>query len=231
MAKLAYSLKPSSVRARREEVERLDATTRAVVQLRPRDEAVANATVQFKSPEHAVEVISTLWGEALKKFLAIGRNLSEAKRRYPKQFETVVLPHLPFGRGVAYQLRVVADAVEHGRLNEDEMPRNYSAAYQLAILDEDQFVAARQADLIKPNVQRRAIEDWKRNLLLELRIAAEGRRAVLLIERERLFEEMERVQARVEAINTRLTAIETEIGPDTLVSALGHEGNKPTLSE
>ena len=231
MAKPAYSLKPSSVRARREEVERLDATTKAVVQLRPRDEAVANATVPFKSPEHAVEVISTLWGEALKKFLAIGRNLSEAKRRYPKQYETVVLPHLPFGRGVAYQLRVVADAVEHGRLIEDEMPRNYSAAYQLAILDEDQFVAARKADLVKPNVQRRAIEDWKRNLLLELRIAAEGRRAVLRMERERLFEEMERVQARVEAINTRLAEIETEIGPDTLANALGHEGNNPTLSD
>src|SRR5664279_2389649 len=123
MAKPAYSLKPSSVRARREEVERLDATTKAVVQLRSRDEVVANATIQFKSPEHAVEVITTLWGDALKKFLAIGRNLTEAKRRYPKQYETVVLPQLPFGRGVAYQLRVVADAVEHGRLIESEMPR------------------------------------------------------------------------------------------------------------
>lgn len=231
MAKPAYSLKPSSVRARREEVERLDATTKAVAQLHSRDEVVANATVQFKSPEHAVEVISTLWGEALKKFLAIGRNLTEAKRRYPKQYETVVLPQLPFGRGVAYQLRVVAEAVEHGRLIENEMPRNYSAAYQLAILDEDQFVAARQADLVKPNVQRRAIEDWKRNLLVESRIAAEGRQAVLRMERERLYDEMARVQARVEAINTRLKEIESAIGPDTLEKALGHERDNSTLPD
>ena len=231
MAKPAYSLKPSSVRARREEVERLDATTKAVVQLRSRDEAVANATVQFKSPEHAVEVICTLWGEALKKFLAIGRNLTEAKRRYPKQYETVVLPQLPFGRGVAYQLRVVAEAVEHGRLIENEMPHNYSAAYQLAILDEDQFVAARQADLVKPNVQRRAIEDWKRDLLLKSRIAAEGRRAVLRMERERLYDEMARAQARIETINTRLKEIETEIGPDTLASALGDYRNNSNLPE
>jgi hypothetical protein len=220
MAKSAYSLKPSSVRARRDEVERLDATTKAVVQLRPRDEAVANATVSFKSPEHAVEVISTLWGEALKKFLAIGRNLTEAKRRYPKQYETLVLPHLPFGRGVAYQLRVVAAAVDHGRLIEDDMPRNYSAAYQLAILDEDQFIAARQADLVKPSVQRRAIEDWKRNLLLEERIAAEGQRAVLHSERVKLHDEIGRIQTRVQDINSRLTEIEAVIGPDTLANAL-----------
>jgi hypothetical protein len=208
------------VRAKRQEVELLDATERAVVQLRSRDEAVANATIQFKSPEHAVDVITALWGEAMKKFLAIGRNLTEAKRRYPKQYETLVLPQLPFGRQVAYQLRVVADAVDHGRLIEHEMPRNYGAAYQLAILDEDQFIAAREADLVKPNVQRRAIQNWKRNLFLESRAAAHGHESVLHTEREALHDELHRMEKRLQAINTRLEEIEAKIGPDTLERAL-----------
>jgi hypothetical protein len=54
---------------------------------------------------------------------------------------------------------------------------------------------------------------------------------VLRTERERLYDEMERVKARVEAINTRLKEIETEIGPDTLERALGHEENNATLPE
>jgi len=213
MAAPGYSLKQSVVRERRGEVETLDARPGAA-QLRPRDEAVANAVVAFNSPEHAVTVISTLWDEARAKFLAIGRNLREAKQRYPQAFERIILPQLPFGKQVAYQLRVVADAVDHGRLVEGEMPRNYGAAYQLAILDENQFNLARQSSLVRPDVPRREIESWKREIELKVLLESEGQRSVLRSERARLLVESARLEERLAAIKDRITEISNELGAD-----------------
>lgn len=205
-----YTIKASRVRERREQVEGMD-TAPVSLSPRPRDEAIANATVNFKSPEHALSVITTLWEEVRQKFLAIGRNLREAKFRYPQAFEKTILPQLPFGKQVAYQLRVIADAVDRGRLNEHEMPQSYGAAYQLANLDETDFKLARDEGLVRPDVQRRRIELWKRDRELRRRLAAEGRVALLREERVRLHGEAAGLRDRLIVITSRLDEIDVEI--------------------
>lgn len=207
----SYSLKASRVRERREQVEGMD-TTPVSLMPRPRDDVIANATVHFKNPDHAIDVISALWNEARQKFLAIGRNLREAKLRYPQAFEKTILPRLPFGKQVAYQLRVVADAVDCGRLIEHEMPQSYGAAYRLANLDETEFKQARDEGLVRPDVQRRSIEDWKRERELRRRVASEGRDALLREERDSLQGEAARLRDRLSLIVSRLDEIEKEIG-------------------
>jgi len=207
---MSYTLKASRVRERREQVEGMDT---APVSLAPRlrDEVVANATVHFKTPEHAIEVITTLWDEARQKFLAIGRNLREAKFRYPQAFEKTILPRLPFGKQVAYQLRVVADAVDRGRLIEHEMPQSYGAAYQLANLDETEFKQARAEGLVRPDIQRRSIELWKRERELRRRLASDGQIALLREESDRLQGEAANLRQKLSLIVSRLEEINREI--------------------
>jgi hypothetical protein len=208
-----YSLKASKLRERRVEVETLD-TSPASLPPRARDEAIANATVHFKDEQHAVAVITNLWNEARAKFLAIGRNLREAKWRYPKAFEKTILPQLPFGKQVAYQLRTIAEAVDGRRFTADEIPQSYGAAYQLATLDEGDFKKAREEGLVRPDVQRRTIEEWKRQRYMRLRLESEGKVALLREERTSLHVESERLRDKLSAISTRLTEIDGQIAAE-----------------
>ena len=213
MRGIGYSLKASKLRERRVEVETLD-TSPTSLSPRARDEAIANATVHFKDEQHAIAVITNLWNEARAKFLAIGRNLREAKRRYPKAFEKVILPQLPFGKQVSYQLRTIAEAVDDKQFTADEMPQSYGAAYQLAILDEGDFKKARAEGLVRPDVQRRAIEEWKRQRYMRLRLKSEGKVTLLREERMSLHVESERLRDRLSAISARLTEIDGEIAAE-----------------
>ena len=217
----SYSLKAARVRERREQVEGMDIAPVSLAS-RPRDEVIANATVHFKNPDHAIDVISALWNEARQKFLAIGRNLREAKFRYPQAYEKTILPRLPFGKQVAYQLRVVADAVDRGRLIEHEMPQSYGAAYQLANLDETEFKQARDEGLVRPDVQRRRIEEWKRDRELRRRLVSEGRGALLREERISLHEEAARLRDRQSMIASRLSEIDGEIGASERIAINGN---------
>ena len=51
--------------------------------------------------------VDRLWAEAQDKFLTIGRYLVQAKQRFHRTYEASILPLLPFGKGVAFQLRAV----------------------------------------------------------------------------------------------------------------------------
>jgi hypothetical protein len=203
-----YSLKPSKIRERQAQVETLDSSSQS---LRVRDEVIANAVISFRDEQHAVNVITTLWREAQAKFLAIGRNLREAKWRYPRAYEKTILPQLPFGRQVAFQLRTIAEAVDGKRFTEVELPHSYSAAYQLAILDDGDLKEARQLGLVRPEVQRRQIEKWKRERELNRRLANQGKVAVLRDERHKLHDESIRLHERLSVIVSRLTEVDNEI--------------------
>jgi hypothetical protein len=224
-----FSLRATDLRRRRAEAENIDTDPASFVP-RPRDVAIANAVVHFEDEDHVVRVISNLWREAQAKFLAIGRNLREAKRRYPKAFERTILPQLPFGRQVAYQLRGIAEAVDGRRFSESELPMTYSAAYQLAIMDDGDLKQARQDGLIRPDIQRRRIEEWKRQRELHRRLEREGKEALLREERQRLRDEGVRLRDRLSAIASRLAEINEEIGAEE-DGVLTIEGRAEEVSE
>ena len=162
---------------------------------------VANAVRELVTEEEVVNEIDKLWGEAQDKFLAIGRYLVEAKRNFHRSFEAVILPQLPFGKGVAYQLRAIAVAVDEGRLLEVEMPRSYATAYQLVSLRPVEFDLARRESLVRRDVMRREVDAFRSKLKDK---NVDRSRAALLRERDRL-------QADLTRINTRLLEIQSKL--------------------
>lgn len=174
---------------------------------------VANALVPLKSPEQAVENISHLWKEAQDKFIAIGRYLIEAKRKFPKAYEKEVVERLPFGRQVAFQLSTVAKAVDAGVFRTDELPRTYSAAYLLTTLDGEELAEARHYGLLHPDVRRREIEAFKKSLERR-RLEHQGRRALLKKCREDLRDRVARLREQLDHAERELQKVEAAILQD-----------------
>jgi hypothetical protein len=162
---------------------------------------LANAVREMVTEEDVVTEIDKLWGEAQDKFLTIGRYLVEAKQKFHRSFEAMILPQLPFGKGVAYQLRAIAMAVDEGRLLEIEMPRSYATAYQLVSLPPLDFDLARKENLVRRDVMRREVEAFRNKLKDN---GLDQSHAALVRERDRLQAEMTRISARLAEIQTRI---------------------------
>ena len=101
---------------------------------------------------------------------------------------------LPFGYQVAYQLRMVAEAVDSGRLPGPKLPPSYATVYQLATLTSEQLRLADQRNLIRPDVTRPEIVRFKRDLRNKA-IDHVSRREALEAERDRLRERLAVLEA------------------------------------
>ena len=171
------------------------------------------STLDLRTENEVVEEVSKLWTEAQERFLVIGRHLCRAKARFSGSFEKQIVAALPFGKNVAYQLRMVAEAVDSGRLPEKDLPRSYATAFQLVTLEPPDFEAARTRGLVRNTVTRPEVNAFKRELKAAHLIQGD-RWLVLSHERRSLQAEMERLQARAHRIAFRLSEIEAEISPD-----------------
>ena len=177
-----------------------------IVSTTSRTEDFAATIVPLNRPEDYVREIGKLWDEAQRRFLSIGRYLRHAIHANRGEFEAKILPQLPFGRAVAYQLREVAEAVETGRFREAELPRSYSAAYYLTLVPEQHIPLARNRGLVRPQAARSEIMRF----LAEVRpvdTSAATRRSELLKRREMLVRHMKRIRQE-------LAEIEGELGSD-----------------
>jgi hypothetical protein len=151
-----------------------------------------------------VAEIGKLWDEAQAKFLTIGRYLVQAKARLPHgEFESMVASQLPFGRSVAYQLRMVAQAVEQRRIAENDLPRSYTNAYKLVLLDDRALRRAHQEKVVRPDVTRRELADFLRSIKAE----AENIRP----EREWRLQRLAHLRARVKALAEEMAAAQAEL--------------------
>ena len=177
-----------------------------------RSKTLSNSILDLRTEREVVEEVSKLWVEAQDKFLAIGRYLRRAKVKFSGSFESHIVGNLPFGKNVAYQLRMVAEAVDSGRLPEDSLPRSYATAFQLVTLPPPDFENARTRGLVRNTVTRPEVDAFKRELKAA-RLTQGDRRLVLANERAALRTEMQRMQARLREVAARLANIEAEIGP------------------
>jgi len=171
--------------------------------------------------EYAAE-IGKLWSEAQAKFLAIGRYLVKAKSRLAHgEFEAMVATRLPFGKNVAYQLRIVALAVDQDRLMERDLPKSYSNAFRLAKLEDPVLYQARERNLVRPDVTRREIEEFLQA------VGSEDARA--RPDRGRVFKEIERLRQRVSALTGELEDARAKLaeleGLAVSVSGMAIEGS------
>ena len=180
-----------------------------------RYQVLSNSIRDLTSEVEVVEEIGKLWKEAQEKFLAIGRYLVRAKERFHRTFEATILPQLPFGKGVAYQLRAVAMAVDEGLLLEEELPNSYATAYQLVTLPADHMQLARKENLVRRDVLRREVEAFK----ARLRLGSDSDKEA------RLLQEWRHLRSEMTRMGNRLAEIEGEIGPKLRESGLlGREG-------
>jgi hypothetical protein len=148
-----------------------------------------------------VDAIRQAWSGVQKRFLLIGRYLVQAKIRLPHgEFLEMIERDLPFRRNIAFQLREVAEAIDSRRIEEDEVPPNYSVIYQLVILSDPELQAARERGLVRKDVTRRELEMFKRSI----RTPRLERREELLLQRRRLLAERDRILAELARVEVEL---------------------------
>ena len=178
------------------------ADTLAAAVPQPRTDILRYAIADHDSAAAYARDISRLWRETQRAFLAIGRNLVRAKERLPRgEFERMVSNELPFGVSLAYQLRMIAEMVDTGRVLEAELPTNATTAYQLAVLSSTELAEARQMGLVRPDLKRPEIISWKR----------ERACAVLGSNSERIARERDRILRRMAALDEERARLEAEL--------------------
>ncbi|MFC4235987.1 hypothetical protein ACFOY8_12145 [Thalassospira xianhensis] len=144
-----------------------------------------------------VAEIKVLWREAQARFILVGKYLMAAKERLPHgEFEAMILNDLPFGKGVAYQLRRAAEAIENGLLIESEIPPNYSTVYHLSTLASKEIQQARQEGVIHPEVTMAEVKSFKRKL-----------RVIDAVEVDDNGNDVEQTKVRTELLGRRATIV------------------------
>jgi hypothetical protein len=171
----------------------------------PRAEMFANAVkshADLRDPEQYAEEIRRLWGEAARKFLAIGEYLLQAKEHFSYGDKARELEKLlPFTYSTANRLMRIAEAVRLNRLPRERLPANYATAYVLTTMNDNDLDEAKRRNLVREDVTRKALEDF----MAERRQPEEDAHHVLLRrERERIAGQIERLKARLEEIDTLL---------------------------
>lgn len=179
-----------------------------------RAEMLALVPQDCRTPDDFIREITTLWRQTKARFLLIGRYLIAAKERWPHgEYEKNIQAHLPFGPEVARQIKAVAEAVYlKRRLGEDELPSSYSIAYYLTTLTEPQLEEARSQQLVREDLKRREIIDFKKRHLSPGRPDTAPAADV-----QGLLEEKRRLLARLAEIDRELQAaglIEGELVSD-----------------
>jgi hypothetical protein len=186
-----------------------------IVSTTSRAEDFAATILPLNRPEDYVREIDKLWAEAQKRFLTIGRYLRHAIRANKGEFESKILPQLPFGRAVAYQLREVAEAVETKRFQESELPRSYSAAYYLTLVPEKHISLARSRGLVRPQAARSEIMRFLKELVPAN--MSDGKR------QEALARRREQIVKQIARLREEIAEIERELGGPATIEGEAEE--------
>ena len=171
-----------------------------------RVQALQLARNQPQRPEEFVSEISRLWQRAQGAFLDIGQLLIRAKNTLPHgEYTVAVEAQLPFSARTAYQLREAArwaiDMDQRQAIPLARLPSSYSTIYLLSTLEPPMLQEAEQVGLIRPELRRAELVEWRRKRGGEGfdRAALEARRQKLRREQERLAEELRRIEAALAA--------------------------------
>jgi hypothetical protein len=150
--------------------------------------------------------IAKLWSDAQRKLLLIGQYLVRAKASLPHgEYEAMIRDSLPFNPQTALRLRTVAEAVDGGTLPADRVPRDYMAAYVLARLEPNERQQAEEAGLVRPDVPRREVEAFRRQIRATTTVKTDAPSADEAI--RRLEARLAELDAEREVIISRLTEL------------------------
>jgi hypothetical protein len=163
-----------------------------------RFQAVSLALMDARTEGEFITEIARLWREAQDRFLAIGRYLVRAHERLGKRGYQQMLKSegFPFSRDLAYKLKTVAEAVDGGKVSVERLPRDYSVAYMLVTLTDQELRVAEKKDLVRADVKRREVEEFRRSLRRdfgERRLDLQKRRELLVAKIRQMQDELRRV--------------------------------------
>lgn len=128
-----------------------------------RRSALELSRVDASTKAEFVREIHVLWEGTKQRFLLIGEYLITARATLPHgEYEQMVNDELPFGASIARQLRAVAQAVRSQVIPVDALPSSYATAYQLTTLEAEELEAAKSQGLVRPDVKRHEIVDFKK---------------------------------------------------------------------
>ena len=148
-----------------QDVKAKDALRAAGETVDERTDAIVN-TIEFKTKAECITAITTLWERSQRNFVAIGKYLIRAKEKLAHgEYGKMIESELPFNRSLAYMMRTIAEAIESRKISQDECPTDYATAYRLISLPPDKFQLAREKSLVKPNLRRYEIIDFRRQFL------------------------------------------------------------------
>jgi hypothetical protein len=158
-----------------------------------RFDTIAAAPVQLETRAEFVEEIGRLWRDVQERCLLIGRHLVQAKEKLLHgDFITMIERDLPFGRNAAHKMMTVARAVDDQVVATELLPPDYTAAYLIVTLNEDERRQARAEGLIQPAVTRRALLEFRRRLRVP---EPQDHRVALERERDRLLKRLKEIEA------------------------------------
>lgn len=156
---------------------------------------ISDAIVPCHTRQEFAQEIRYHWNRSRKEFLSIGRYLNRAKEILPHgDFEAMIESDMPFSVETAFRFRAVAEAVDTGRLSLDVLPGAESVAYQIVTMTPDELERAKAQGLVRPDVTRRQLIDFKRSLRPPKDVTPNDRRRQLLAEYARLRTRMAEVR-------------------------------------
>jgi hypothetical protein len=180
---------------------------KALSSIDPRFEGIELTERQLRTRDEFRTEITNAWEGIEKRFVLIGRYLIQAKDKLAHgEYLEMVDWDLPFTRTAAYRMKMVAEAISSGRLIESELPSNYTILYEFASLTDAELQAARNKRLVRPDVRRQEIAEFKRGLRAQRYGINQTDKASLLKRRQQLL-------AQQAVLARQLAEIEDQLGP------------------
>lgn len=153
---------------------------------------------RFRTGAEFAAEIAHRYGRIKDEFLAIGRMLNHAKATLPHgEFIPMLRVSLPFAEDTAEKLMVVAENVDARRIDPQALPPAYSIAYQIASLKDHELAQAVAEGLVRPDVQRKEIEAFKRRVRRPYSAVVSNRRIEIEVQ-------IGRLQAQIMALRDEL---------------------------
>lgn len=162
----------------------------------PRDPAKLLAREEFAAE------IRRAWTESQESFLLIGRYLLAAKDKLQHgEFMAMVASDLPFSHQSANKLMSVARFIEAEEMPLNLLPNASETCYQITTLTSEERVQALKEGIIKPEMRREDILQFKRRIRAPQPIDLEAQRHQLKLERIKLLKRLEDIDRALEALS------------------------------
>lgn len=118
----------------------------------------------------AVQLATDAFNKIAENYILICNSLYYLSTRLtPREFATIrqnAASLFPFSRAQASMFRKIGEAITgtHPRLDAQHAPRDWTTAYQLATLSDDEFAIAKERGLVRRDVVRREVEEFRRQI-------------------------------------------------------------------